>query len=330
MPQTISNRKKIQNRPEHGWWHISRHYVGWHSNSIFQSSNLYTAKQYRIFSSPKLEYASKDQKLHPYRLQFSLHGNKESYPRNIITLGCFLIATMASLRFRDLLRTRPDSISIQGHILRGISWRTKTSVSGQPWGVCCLGIVTQPSTKHWVFRFLEAVQIGIDQSRNHWGPQWSPYFLFPSWTDTIPFSSPCSYHHALALIRFYTQCSWVTPPPLLTAEQAVRLSTHSMKSTLLTAAGQPNLNLENWLPKTRWSTTRPRWSKATVTLCLRQWRLIKLIFIQLILWWCGFQFSTVISTGDKWQVSCQTCSKSYKSRIIQTILLQHQEYNLRG
>ena len=77
---------------------------------------------------------------------------------------------MASPRFRDLLRTKPGTISIQSHILRGISWRTKTSVSGQPWGVCCLGIVARPSVKHWVFRFLEAIQIGIDKSRNHWGP----------------------------------------------------------------------------------------------------------------------------------------------------------------
>ena len=82
------------------------------------------------------------------------------------------------------------------------------------------------------------------KSRHHWGPQWSPDFLFPSRTDAIPFSSPCSYHHALALIRFYTQCSWLTPP-LLTPEQAKHLSTHSMKSTLLPAAGgQFNLNLE--------------------------------------------------------------------------------------
>ena len=90
----------------------------------------------------------------------------------IITLGCFLIATMASLRFRDLLRTKPETLSIQGHILlRGISWRTKTSVSGQPWGVCCLGITARPSLRHWVLRFLGAIQIGIDKSRvlSVWG-----------------------------------------------------------------------------------------------------------------------------------------------------------------
>ena len=150
---------------------------------------------------------------------------------------------MASLRFRDLFGAKPDSLSIQGHILRGISCRTKTSVSRQPWGVCCFGITTRPSMKHWVFRYLEAVQIGIDQSRDHWGPQWSPDFLLPSWTDSIPFSSPCSYHHALALIRFYAQCNWLTQA-FLTPDQAKRLSTRSMKSTLLAAAGQLNLNLE--------------------------------------------------------------------------------------
>ena len=169
--------------------------------------------------------------------------SEDSSLPEIITLGCFLIATMASLRFRDLLRTKPETISIQGHILRGISWRAKTSVSGQPWGVCCLGIVTRPSVKHWVFRFLEAIPIGIDKSRNHWGPQWPPDFLFPSWTATIPFSSPCSYHHALALIRFYAQCNWLTPP-FLSPEQAKHFSTHSMKSTLLAAAGQLSLNFE--------------------------------------------------------------------------------------
>ena len=84
-------------------------------------------------------------------------SNQSSLPE-IITLGCFLIATMASLRFRDLLRTKPESFSVQGHILRGISWHIKTSVSGQPWSVCYLGLSTRPSEKHWVFPCLEAIQ----------------------------------------------------------------------------------------------------------------------------------------------------------------------------
>ena len=169
--------------------------------------------------------------------------DKEAKPAEIVTLGCFLIATMASLRFRDLLRTKPTSISLQGHILRGISWRTKTSVSGQPWGVCCLGISTRPSNGHWISKFLQTLENGITQSQTYWGTDWEPDFLLPSWTDSIPFSTPCSYHHGLALIRYMSQCLWLKTP-LLTPDQALGLSTHSMKSTMLAAAGQLNLNIE--------------------------------------------------------------------------------------
>ena len=136
----------------------------------------------------------------------------DTNPAEIITLGCFLIATMASLRLRDLLRAKPESLSLQGYSLRGISWRTKTSVSGQPWGVCCLGISTRPSNGHWIFKFLQTLEQGIKRSQLHWGPDWEPDFLLPSWTDSIPFSSPCSYHHGLALIRYFSQCPWLQPP----------------------------------------------------------------------------------------------------------------------
>lgn len=169
--------------------------------------------------------------------------SQDAPPAEIITLGCFLVATMASLRFRDLLRTKPQSLNFHGFILRGISWRTKTSVSGQPWGVCCLGISTRPSKEHWVTKFLQVIESGLELSRAHWGQNWEPDFLLPAWTDTIPFSSPCSYHHGLALIRYYAQCLWL-PKPILSPEQARDLSTHSMKSTLLAAAGQLNLNVE--------------------------------------------------------------------------------------
>ena len=170
--------------------------------------------------------------------------DSDAKPAEIVTLGCFLIATMASLRFRDLLRTKPLSISLQGHILRGISWRTKTSVSGQPWGVCCLGISTRPLNGHWISKFLQTLEHGITQSQTYWGPDWEPDFRLPSWTDSIPFSTPCSYHHGLALIRYLSQCLWWLQPQLLTPDQALCLSTHNMKSTMLAAAGQLNLNVE--------------------------------------------------------------------------------------
>ena len=127
----------------------------------------------------------------------------------VVTLGRFLIATMASLRFRDLLRSKPDYL-----VSRATSYEVFPGL------------------------FLEALQIDIDKSREHWGLNWSPDSVLPSWAGSVPFSSPRSYHHALALIRFYCQCNWLSPV-LLTPEQASNLSTQSMKSTLLAAAGQP-------------------------------------------------------------------------------------------
>ena len=217
-------------------------------------ASLFKAKRSLTFLSHRPVSLSKDQKRPLFLAVFAAWElrilSQDSSLLEVITLGCFLIATMASLRFRDLLRTKPESLTIQRHILRGISWRAKTSVSGQPWGVCCLGFTTRPCTGHSVFRFLEALQLGIDKSRENWGTNWTPDFLLPSWTDSVPFSAPCSYHHALALIRFYSQCCWLSLA-LLSPEQAANLSTHSMKSTLpgfgicsqiWKAMGQPKKN----------------------------------------------------------------------------------------
>ena len=109
--------------------------------------------------------------------------------------------------------------------------------------VCCLGFTTRPSSYHWVFRFLDTLQFSIDKSKDYWGPQWSIDFLLTSWTDSTPFSSPCSYHHALALVRFYSQCNWLSPP-LLSARQASDLF-HSQHEDHTTCSNRPILNLES-------------------------------------------------------------------------------------
>ena len=93
-------------------------------------------------------------------------------------------------------------------------------------------------------KFLQVIASGLEISQAHWGSSWEPDFILPSWTDTVPFSSPCTYHHGLALIRYYAQCLWLREP-ILSPDQARDLSTHSMKSTLLAAAGQLNLNVEH-------------------------------------------------------------------------------------
>ncbi len=168
MRPITSKDGKTQNHPEHGWWRISKLWDGWHSNLTCHCRQLFKAKLPQISDANSIRTFGSN--THSPCCLSSL-GTE-----NFITLGCFLIAAMASLRFRDLLRSKPESLSIQGHILRGISRRTKTSVSGQR----C--VTTRPSIGHWVFRFLEALQIGMEKSREYWGPKWSSDFLLPSWT----------------------------------------------------------------------------------------------------------------------------------------------------
>ncbi len=108
--------------------------------------------------------------------------SQDSSLLEVITLGCFLIASMASLRFRDLLRTKPESLTIQGHILRGISWRTKTSVSGQP---CWLGFTTRPSTGHWYFASLKPCSWALTKAVKTWVPI-GPHIFYYHFGQTPP------------------------------------------------------------------------------------------------------------------------------------------------
>ena len=74
------------------------------------------------------------------------------------------------------------------------------------------------------------------------GPQTS---LFPhGLTHAVPSSTPFSYHHALALIRFYCQRN-LAVTSLAYTRASVKSIYYSMKSTLLAAAGRLNFNLES-------------------------------------------------------------------------------------
>ena len=95
----------------------------------------------------------------------------------VITVGSYstrvFLDAMASLRFRDLLRTiKPESLSIPGHILRGISWRAKASVSGQ---------------------------LGVDKSREKWGINWNHDFILDRFYPVLNslLLSPCAGPHTI-------------------------------------------------------------------------------------------------------------------------------------
>ena len=98
----------------------------------------------------------------------------DSNPAEILTLGCFLIATMASLRFRDLLRHQ--NVCIRTTLGRLLPWHCHTTIQ------YTLGLPIPGNC-------------GIHE------PAALGQTMEPSWTDSIPFTSPCSHHHGVALIR---------------------------------------------------------------------------------------------------------------------------------
>ena len=195
----------------------------WPSNTGLPSE----AKQSVIFSNQRLVFYLKDLKQRQYHWLSLQPGKIESFPPTPTQprsshLDASSLPPWLHSDSVTFSGQKPLSISLQGHILRGISWRTKTSVSGQPWGVCCLGISTRPF--QWTLDF----QVLANSGTRHCtepsllGYHGSQIFLLPSWTDSIPFSTPCSYHHGLALIRYFSQCFWLKPP-ILTPHQAFLL-----------------------------------------------------------------------------------------------------------
>ena len=69
MLQTFSKRRRTQNRPGRGWLHTSKLYAGFRSNSTYQYSPTFKAKQSLIFWNQRLVSHLKDQKPHLYHWQ---------------------------------------------------------------------------------------------------------------------------------------------------------------------------------------------------------------------------------------------------------------------
>ena len=98
----ITGRKrKIQSHPEQRWQRISKHFAGWH---FLKSKTRTPFQRSEATPIPMAVLAAWEKRI----------ISDDSNPAEILTLGCFLIATMASLRFRDLLRTNPDRLLFRG------------------------------------------------------------------------------------------------------------------------------------------------------------------------------------------------------------------------
>ena len=164
-------------------------------------------------------------------------------------LGGLLLATHSSLRFGDLQRVIPESLSLAQDSLRGSCWSTKTSTQGQPFAITVYGIAGRNLESAWPIHWLQAVASCLSRSIQTFGENHVPDFILPAFSpaqllaDPL-YSAPLQYSHALASIRWAAQTPWL-PSPCLTLSEASNITLHSLKVTFLAAALQLRLPEED-------------------------------------------------------------------------------------
>ena len=153
-----------------------------------------------------------------------------------LLLGGFLLATWASLRYADLQRTDLSNLSLASSVLRGICRLTKTTRTGQPFGISLFGMTAISPQTCWVTFWLRVVQMALHRTK-----PFQPDFAIPVLTSySAPaYIAPLSYASALKALRWAAQTPWMQRT--LTPEMAQSLTLHSLKVTFLASAAQLRL-----------------------------------------------------------------------------------------
>ena len=161
---------------------------------------------------------------------------RECENHEVIILGTFLVLAFSGLRFSDMQRTCTKSLHWSGSVLRGTCWRTKTSRTGQPFGLIAKGFLSMS-----LFKFL----VTLDQILAEHGTG-SEDFLIPGCERhgiRLPIQ-PMSYAEALFFVRHYLRLPWRTTTVSLGGD--VRSFTvHGLKSTLL-SWGRLHRHMPHW------------------------------------------------------------------------------------
>lgn len=163
---------------------------------------------------------------------------------SLLFKGAVLICAWASLRFSDASHIQWSSLVLDPHALRGISWRTKTSKKGMPFGVFPFGFLNDmlvDLSSTWLYRYLILLDRVWFATKTIHHPSVNPDSLFMSLDSNDSFSSPMTYCQALRMLRRCIQStmfgfSW---------ELLRNFTMHSAKSTMLSWAAQCSQNPES-------------------------------------------------------------------------------------
>ena len=181
----------------------------------------------------------------PFSLFMLMHFERrilmrESSEFEVIILGMCLFLAFSGLRFSDMQRTAPASLHWSPSTLRGTCWRTKTSRSGQPFGLIGSGFLSTGGY-NWLFKFLQT----LDGFFAMYGTGSEDYLVPDCDQDglRIP-AQPLSYAAALYLMRSVLDLPWRSQA-LGLGSKCQSYTIHGLKSTLLSWSHQLDLPEEH-------------------------------------------------------------------------------------
>ena len=168
-------------------------------------------------------------------------------PAMIILIGSFLLATWASLRWNDLLWSRPEDLHLEEQVLRGMAHRTKTTRRGMPFGIHILGFLGSSASSSWVVTWLHFVRQAVaDTLAVNAG--FAIDFLLPALVGSAErphFHSPLNRQQGIKILRSLLSTFYEDHGQRMDCASASCLGVHSFKVTFLSWARQLNLN-EEW------------------------------------------------------------------------------------
>ena len=165
-----------------------------------------------------------------------------------LLLGAILLCTHASLRFGDAQRIAWHSLQLSPTALHGTCYRTKTSVSGQPFAVRWHGIAGRDLKTSWVLHWLGRLARQYTAPRTGPLAEARPDFIFINCNPQMPLPlelAPASYARTLLHRRWATQSTAILGSYALHSSEACELTLHSMKTTMLASAAQLDLSRED-------------------------------------------------------------------------------------
>ena len=200
-----------------------------------------------------------------------------------LMLGAFLLCAHCSLRFGDIQRIRPSSLSLSAQALRGICWATKTTNQGQPFACRPFGFMGIDVSTSWLVKWLDLLGQALNATCAEWGDEFQPDFILLCLPDYFrqlcpPLSRPMSYLQALVCLRWAIQLPWLPEGgQLVTQQEAGAFTLHSQRCGSVAPSRSRRLQghhrLSSALLYCRDDTIEALWLQLELALAIRQgWR----------------------------------------------------------